>query len=160
MAYSAVPTVATNDIWSASNHNTYIKDNFADHESRILAVEGLSYTISVIIGDGVSAITTSPAVKGAVGPIPAASTITGWTMFADASGSIVVDVLKAAYSALPPSSSIAGTEKPTLASAQKNQDLSLSSWTNTLAEGDWLSFEVESATTVKQVYLGLKCERS
>ena len=29
MAYTAVPTVNTNDSWSASDHNTYIKDNFA-----------------------------------------------------------------------------------------------------------------------------------
>lgn len=29
MAYSIVPTVATSDSWTASQHNTYIKDNFA-----------------------------------------------------------------------------------------------------------------------------------
>jgi hypothetical protein len=29
MSYSAVPTVATGDNWSASDHNTYVKDNFA-----------------------------------------------------------------------------------------------------------------------------------
>lgn len=29
MSYNAVPTVATGDTWSAANHNTYIRDNFA-----------------------------------------------------------------------------------------------------------------------------------
>jgi len=29
MSYTAVPTVATGDPWSAANHNTYIRDNFA-----------------------------------------------------------------------------------------------------------------------------------
>ena len=29
MAFSTVPTVATSDSWTASQHNTYIKDNFA-----------------------------------------------------------------------------------------------------------------------------------
>lgn len=29
MAYNAVPTVATGDPWTAANHNTYIRDNFA-----------------------------------------------------------------------------------------------------------------------------------
>lgn len=29
MAYSIVPTVSTSDSWTASQHNTYIKDNFA-----------------------------------------------------------------------------------------------------------------------------------
>lgn len=29
MAYSAVPTVVTGDLWSAANHNTYLRDNLA-----------------------------------------------------------------------------------------------------------------------------------
>ncbi len=29
MAYNPVPTVATGDPWSAANHNTYVRDNFA-----------------------------------------------------------------------------------------------------------------------------------
>ena len=29
MAYSIVPTAVTGDLWTAANHNTYIKDNFA-----------------------------------------------------------------------------------------------------------------------------------
>lgn len=29
MAYSVVPTVATGDLWTAANHNTYLKDNLA-----------------------------------------------------------------------------------------------------------------------------------
>jgi hypothetical protein len=29
MAYTTVPTVATGDLWSAANHNTYIKDNLS-----------------------------------------------------------------------------------------------------------------------------------
>ena len=29
MSYSVLPTVATGDLWTAANHNTYIKDNLA-----------------------------------------------------------------------------------------------------------------------------------
>lgn len=29
MAFTTVPTVATGDLWSAAQHNTYIKDNFS-----------------------------------------------------------------------------------------------------------------------------------
>lgn len=29
MAYNIVPTVATGDLWTAAQHNTYIRDNFA-----------------------------------------------------------------------------------------------------------------------------------
>ena len=28
-SYNPLPTVATGDLWTASNHNTYIRDNFA-----------------------------------------------------------------------------------------------------------------------------------
>ena len=35
MGYSIVPTVATGDLWTAANHNTYIKDNFAAHQQML-----------------------------------------------------------------------------------------------------------------------------
>jgi len=34
MTYTPVPTVYTSDTWTASNHNTYIKDNFAHVEAQ------------------------------------------------------------------------------------------------------------------------------
>jgi hypothetical protein len=37
MAYSEVPSVSTGDLWTAANHNTYLRDNLIDHETRILA---------------------------------------------------------------------------------------------------------------------------
>lgn len=37
MAYSAVPTVATGDLWTAANHNQYIKDNFTALYSRTVS---------------------------------------------------------------------------------------------------------------------------
>lgn len=39
MGYTEPPTVNTGDNWSAANQNTYIKDNFIDHESRIGTLE-------------------------------------------------------------------------------------------------------------------------
>ncbi len=39
MAYSALPSVSTGDLWTAANHNTYLRDNLSDHETRILAAE-------------------------------------------------------------------------------------------------------------------------
>lgn len=110
--------------------------------------------IAVSIGDGTSVISTG--VKGYL-PLRIAGTITGWTLIANASGSIVIDVWKDTYANAPPDNadSIAGSEKPTLSSAQKNQDLSLSTWTTGISVGDVLAFEVESATTVAQVTLVL-----
>ena len=40
MAYSAVPTVATGDTWTAANHNAYIKDNFAAGVPDIFTAKG------------------------------------------------------------------------------------------------------------------------
>ena len=40
MAYNAVPTVATGDTWSAANHNTYIRDNFAASVPDIFTAAG------------------------------------------------------------------------------------------------------------------------
>jgi hypothetical protein len=49
MAYSAVPSVSTGDLWTAANHNTYIRDNFSDHETRVLAAEASISAIPVNI---------------------------------------------------------------------------------------------------------------
>lgn len=40
MAYTAVPTVATGDLWTAANHNTYIRDNFAAGIPDIFTTKG------------------------------------------------------------------------------------------------------------------------
>jgi hypothetical protein len=120
-----------------------------------LAFEDDSVVVNFIIDGGGSVITTGE--KGHV-ELPFAMAITGWTILADQAGSIVVDVWKDTYANYPPTNadSIAGTEKPTLSSAQNNQDLSLTTWTTTVAAGDILAFEVESATTVTRVTVALR----
>lgn len=105
-------------------------------------------TVGITIDGGGSAITTGS--KG-FRRIEQTSTITGWTIISKESGSCVIDVKKGAYSAIPTTSSIAGTEKPTLSSAQKNQDLTLSTWTTSLSSDDVLEFVVDSASTVTRV---------
>jgi hypothetical protein len=120
-----------------------------------LAFEDDSVVVNFIIDGGGSVIAAGE--KGHV-ELPFAMTITGWTILADQSGSIVVDVWKDSYANYPPTNadSIAGTEKPTLSSAQKNQDLSLSSWTTAVAAGDILAFNVDSASTVTRVTVALR----
>jgi len=112
-------------------------------------------TIGITIDGGGAAITTG--VKGYL-EIPFAMTITGWTLVADQSGSIVIDVWKDTYANFPPTvaDTIAGTEKPTLSSAQKNQDTSLTTWTTSVAAGDIIGFNVDSAATVTKVTLVIK----
>jgi hypothetical protein len=83
-------------------------------------------------------------------------TISSWTIVADQSGSIVIDVLRADYASFPPTVSIAGSEKPTLSAASKNQDLSLSTWTTGITAGDIVRFNVDSASTVTRVTLSIQ----
>jgi hypothetical protein len=66
MAYTPVPTVATGDLWSAANHNSYIRDNFAAGVPDIITAKGdLPVGLSVNAA-GVLAI-------GANGQIPVAN---------------------------------------------------------------------------------------
>ena len=113
--------------------------------------------IVFIIDGGGAAITTGS--KGYV-EIPFACTITAARLQADQSGSIVVDIKKATYSGLPTTTSIAASAKPTLSTAQKNQDTTLTGWTTSITAGDWLEYVVDSATTVTRVTVSLTCLKS
>ena len=110
-------------------------------------------TLNFIIDGGGSAITTGS--KGYV-VLDGDYTVTGWTILADQSGSIVVDVNRATYTNFPTFTNIDGTEPPTLSSGQKAEDLSLSSWTTTLSARDVLEFNVSSASTVTRVTVALR----
>lgn len=112
----------------------------------------------ITVDGGGSAITTGS--KGYV-TVPYAGTITGWTILADQSGSTVIDVKRSTYSGFPSTSSIAGSDLPTLSSAQKNQDTTLSGWGSTaVAAGDVIEFVVNSATTVTRVNLSIQISRT
>lgn len=152
---------AVTDAGTSAGLNVAESGNAADGEvvkgSDTRLKEG---AITVTIGDGVNAITAGT--KALLAEMPYAGTITGWTLVSDASGSIVIDVWKDTYANIPPTiaDTIAGSEKPTLSSAQKNQDLSLSTWTTSLAKGDSLIFNVDSAATVTRVSLVLRIAKS
>lgn len=102
------------------------------------------------IDGGGSAITTGA--KAWV-RIPYNITAQGWDITADQAGDIVVDVWMDTYGNFPPTvaDTIAGSEKPTLSSAQTNQDTSLGTWTTALVEGQYIRINVDSATTVTKV---------
>jgi len=121
--------------------------------SQVASFVSNTRTLNFVIDGGGSAITTG--VKGHI-VIDGDYTITGWTVIADQSGSIVVDVNRATFSTFPTTASIAGTELPTLSSVQKAEDLALTSWTTTLSARDILEFEVDSATTVTRVTVALR----
>lgn len=109
--------------------------------------------ITYVIDGGGATITT-----GVAGDlwIPFACTINQAVMLADQSGSIVVDIYKAAYAAYPPSSSICAAAKPTISASDKSTDSTLTGWTTSIAAGDTLRFNVDSVTTITRCSLMLK----
>lgn len=130
-----------------------------DMADSFLFLDNAHDAIQFVIDGGGSTITTG--VKGDI-QIPFDCVINGWDIYADQTGSIVVDVWKDTYANFPPTiaDTIAGSEKPTISTAVKNQDLSLSTWTTTLTRADILRFSVDSVTSVQRVTVVLRVKRS
>jgi hypothetical protein len=109
----------------------------------------------IISGGGV-AITTG--VKGFV-PIPFAASITDWSIIADQSGSIAIDILRA--NNLVPSVSMVGAgTKPNLTAQQLAGTPPVGWASSVLAARDYLGFNVTSVATVTQVTLTLFLAKS
>lgn len=125
------------------------------------AHSGSTGNLNVIIGNGVDVITTG--VKAFV-RMPFAGTFTRWTLMADVSGAIKIDVWKDTYTNFPPdnSDSITNANEPEIvASGTKAEDTTITNWTGEdFVEGDILGFNVDSVTSIKRVTLELKYTRS
>lgn len=115
--------------------------------------------IEFIIDGGGSAITTG--IQGDL-EIPFACTINTWSLLADQSGSIVVDIWKDTYANYPPvvGDTITGSALPTISAATKGQSSTLTGWTTTISAGDTLRYNVNSITTCTRVVLSLKVTRT
>jgi hypothetical protein len=111
--------------------------------------------ITVIIDGGGSAITTGA--KKVYVTCPYTGTITANRVLADQTGSIVIDVWKDTYANYPPTvaDTITASAKPTLSSAQKSEDTTLTGWTTSVTAGDVFEVNVDSVSTVTKVILTL-----
>lgn len=109
-------------------------------------------SFGLVVDGGGAVITTG--VKSDVS-IPFNMKITGWYLTADQAGSIVIDVWKDVFANFPPTilDTIAGAELPSLVAAQSNSDTNLTTWTTTVAAGDVIRFNVNSATTITKISL-------
>lgn len=120
--------------------------------------DAIAFPVTVTIGDGYSDIGA-----GVVTwiQVPFDSTIQQVTLLADQAGSIVIDIWKASYANYPPvlANSITASAKPTLSSAIKSQDSTLTGWTKSITAGDVLKCYVESASIVKKVVAILKLSK-
>jgi len=125
--------------------------------SGVWAAEPLG--IEFVIDGGDVAITTGE--KGHL-EVPFACTITQASLYAKQPGSIVVDIWKDTYANFPPTDadSITASAPPTISSAQKSQDSTLTGWTKSISSGAILAFNVDSCSTITRVTISLKVERS
>lgn len=83
------------------------------------------------------------------------------SLFANASGSVVIDVWKDVFANYPPTNadSITASAPPTLSSAQKSVDTTLTGWTTAIAAGDILLPNVDSVATITSVTISFKLMR-
>lgn len=128
-------------------------------QTGILTALGSGSGINLILNEGGNPLTTG--IKG-VFVMPYDGEITQVTTLADQSGSIVIDLWKDTYANYPPTDadSITASAPPTLSSATKAQDATLTGWTTAFSEGDIFTVNVDSATTVTWVTLELRIRRT
>lgn len=152
---SSASTSATNAATSASAASTSATNAAA---SAAIATAASGTAVGYTIDGGGAVITTGVAGPGLV--VPCNCTINSVTLIADVSGSAVIDILKSTYAGFPPVSSICASAKPTLSSAQKSQDTTLTGWTTSVSAGDILYFNVNSCSTITAVTVALRVTRS
>lgn len=94
--------------------------------------------------------------------VPFDCTITSYELTADQSGSIVIDLWVDDYGSFPPTvaDTITASAKPTLSSAQKATDSTLTGWTKTLTAGKYILANVDSASTLEKAVLILNVTRT
>jgi hypothetical protein len=143
------PTLVTPALGTPSAVNLSNAMSLAD---AALSLNVKTGAIPFLIDGGGSAITTG--LKGYI-RVPFNCTITKATLLADQSGSIVVNVWKTTYSSFDAGSThpvsgdkITSSTPPTISSATKSQDSTLTSWTTSISAGDILAFNVDSDTTI------------
>lgn len=82
-------------------------------------------------------------------------------MTSEISGSCVIDISLRSFDSFNELTdvSITGATPPTLSNAKTYEDTVLSGWTTTFSQGDYLVFDVESATSVESVNIAFKGKR-
>ena len=120
--------------------------------------------IAFVIDGGGSTITTG--MKGYLF-IDFACTISQVTQLADQSGSIVTNIYACSYANFDAGSThpvvadkITASAPPTISTATKSQDSTLTGWTTSIAAGTVLAFNVDSVTTVQRNTITLRVKKT
>jgi hypothetical protein len=112
-----------------------------------------------IDGSG-SALTTGN--KSAFVMMPYSGNITAAYLLADQAGDVVVDIWKDTYANFPPTvaATITAAAKPTLSSAIKYKDVTLSGWTKAFLTEDIYEINIDSVATITKLQVILKTEKT
>jgi hypothetical protein len=123
------------------------------------AAANASSGFSFVIDGGGAPILTG--FKGFV-EMPYNMWVTGWTVVADQSGTIGLDVYKSnGYSGFPTVPSVSDADRPTLPSAQKNRNTNITAWTDQqFNKGDLVGFNVHAAGVVQIATISLSGTRN
>jgi hypothetical protein len=115
-------------------------------------------SINYVFDGGGVQLTTG--LKGSI-IVPFACTINSWSLVAEPSGSIEVDIWRTSLADYPPelADSITGSAKPLISGGQTATSSSLGTWDTEIAEGDVLSFMVDAVNSVILASISLKVTR-
>jgi hypothetical protein len=124
------------------------------------ALDDLTTDIIFVASTGNTSVALDTGVLGDV-QVDFACTITGVTLLADQSGSCVVDIWKDTYANYPPTNddSITASATPTISTATKANDTTLTGWTTSITAGDTLRFNLDSVTSISRLTIKLKVKR-
>lgn len=125
---------------------------------------GQAVDIIFLMDGGGATITTGT--KGYI-HMPFGCTINQIAMLADQSGSIVVDIWKCTYTQFDAGAthpvvgdSITASDVPTISTATKMKDTTLTGWTTTINADDVLGYHVNSATSITRLTVALQALRT
>jgi hypothetical protein len=125
-------------------------------DARYVQIAGNYAGIEPVFDGGGSALTTGVKLDLVV---PFNCVIESWTLLADQSGAIKIDIWRDTYANYPPTDadSITNAHEPEIAASGVNaQDLNLSDWTSvTLVKGQTLRFNIDSVATIQRATLAL-----
>ena len=133
------------------------KDNGTASIVDVIGANATGSIVFVIDGGGVP-ITVG--LKGTIA-VPFACAITSWTLMADTTGSVTLDLWKSDLASYPPtgSQSITGSAKPAISSDVKAYSSTLTGWTTAIAAGDILAFNVDAVSGFNRLSVGLAITR-
>lgn len=136
----ATPTAGFGKLYEKSDKKPYfLNSDGTEVDLTVGAGGGFGFQI-----DGGSSPITTGFKKYQV--IPYSGTITEWTIIANDSGSVVIDIWKVPVASFPPtnSNSITESSPPTLSSQQIVRNTSITGWTTSVTAGDVIGFNIDS----------------